>query len=63
MCFIFTVTKYELAGEGVVDLWSPILVPGTLNKFKMQQQTVHIYLRHKRFETDTVNNKDEGSII
>lgn len=63
MCFIFTVTKYEPAVEGIVDLWSPLLVPETVNIFKMHHQTVHIYLRHKRFETNTVNNKDESSII
>lgn len=57
MCFIFTVTKYKPAVEGVVDLWSPLFVPGTVNIFKMQHQTVHVYLKHKRFKTNAVDKK------
>lgn len=49
-----TVTNYEPAGEGVVDLWSPLLIPGTVNIFQMHHQTVHICQRHTRVETNRI---------
>lgn len=56
-------TNHEPAVEDVVDLWSPLPVPMTVNVLQMHNQTVHICHRKSRVDTKIMSKENDSRII